>query len=43
MSTFSTKKILYGSASLIPEIAVQIKDAFVRDYLADGSILAPDK
>ena len=31
MSTFSTKKILYGSASLIPEIAVQIKDAFVRD------------
>ena len=31
MSTFSTKKILYGSASLIPEIAVQIKYAFVRD------------
>lgn len=31
MATFSTKKILYSSASLIPEIATRIQEEFQKD------------
>lgn len=31
MATFSTKKTLYGSASLIPEIATRIQEEFQKD------------
>lgn len=38
MATFSTKKVLYGSSSLIPTIANRIQD----EFMADGYEVAMD-
>ena len=37
MATFSTKKILYGSTSLIPTIANRIQEEFLRDGILELS------